>query len=68
MSSRAKLGCLASHEDDGTQPTGSKLNGDDQHAYRTDVIGKIVNGHSNSRIDELLPWASPAAHAPKDVA
>jgi hypothetical protein len=23
------------------------------------VIAKIVNGHPNSRIDELLPWAYP---------
>ena len=34
-----------------------KLNGVDPHAYLTDVITKIVNGHPNSRIDELLPWA-----------
>lgn len=26
--------------------------------YLSDVITKIVNGHPNSRIDELLPWAS----------
>ena len=34
-----------------------KLNGIDPQAYLTDVITKIVNGHPNSRIDELLPWA-----------
>jgi transposase len=28
------------------------------HAYLADVISKIVNGHLNSKIDELLPWAS----------
>lgn len=26
-------------------------------AYLTDVIAKVVNGHPNSQIDELLPWA-----------
>jgi transposase len=34
-----------------------KLNAVDPQAYLTDVITKIVNGHPNSRIDELLPWA-----------
>ena len=34
-----------------------KLNAVDPHAYLTDVITKIVNGHPNSDIDELLPWA-----------
>ena len=32
------------------------------------TITKIVNGHSNARLDELLPWAYPAATALKDVA
>jgi hypothetical protein len=27
----------------------------------TDVTIRIVNGHSNSQIDDLLPWACPAA-------
>jgi transposase len=45
-----------------------KLNSVDPYAYLTDVISKIVNGHPNSRIDELLPWAHPAAHPLKDVA
>src|SRR6202040_6040 len=45
-----------------------KLNCVDPHAYLTDVISKIVNGHPNSRIDELLPWAYPAAHPLKNVA
>ena len=34
-----------------------KLNGVDPHAYLADVISRIVNGHPNSRLDELLPWA-----------
>ena len=39
-----------------------KLNGIDPQAYLADVITRIVNGHPNSRIDDLLPWAyAPAA-------
>ena len=34
-----------------------KLNDVDPHAYLTDVLTRIVNGHPNSQIDELLPWA-----------
>ena len=45
-----------------------KLNGVDPQTYLADVISKIVNGHPNSRIDELLPWAYPAAQSLKDVA
>jgi len=45
-----------------------KLNDVDPHAYLADVISKIVNGHPNSRIDELLPWDYPAARSLKDVA
>ena len=45
-----------------------KLNGVDPYAYLADVISKIVNGHPNSRIDELLPWAYPAARSLKHVA
>jgi transposase len=39
-----------------------KLSGLDPHAYLADVLTKIVNGHANSAIDDLLPWAyvSPA--------
>jgi len=45
-----------------------KLTGVDPHAYLTDVITRIVNGHPNSRIDELLPWLYPAASAIKNMA
>jgi transposase len=45
-----------------------KLNAIDPQAYLTDVITKIVKGHSNSRIDELLPWAYAAERSLKDVA
>jgi hypothetical protein len=34
-----------------------KLNGVDPQAYVADVITRIVQGHPNSRLDELLPWA-----------
>lgn len=36
-----------------------KLNGADPQAYLSDVITRIVGGHPQSRIDELLPWAYP---------
>src|SRR4051794_41590571 len=34
-----------------------KLNDVDPLAYLTDVLTRIVNGHPNSDIDKLLPWA-----------
>lgn len=34
-----------------------KLNDVDPLAYLTDVLTKIVNGHPNRDIDQLLPWA-----------
>ena len=34
-----------------------KLNDVDPLAYLTDVITRIANGHPNSAIDQLLPWA-----------
>ena len=46
----------------------SKFNGIDPHAYLADVITKIINGHPNSRVDELLPWAYPTIPALRDVA
>jgi hypothetical protein len=45
-----------------------KLMGIEPHAYLADVITKIVNGHPNSQIDDLLPWAYPVAPALRDVA
>ncbi len=45
-----------------------KLIGVEPQAYLADVITKIINGHRNSKIDELLPWAYPAAPALKAVA
>lgn len=37
-----------------------KLNGIDPQGYLADVITRIVQGHPNSRLDELLPWAYAA--------
>ena len=34
-----------------------KLNGVEPLGYIADVLTRIVNGHLNSRIDDLLPWA-----------
>jgi transposase len=35
----------------------AKLNAVEPVGYLTDILTKIVNGHPNSKIDELLPWA-----------
>jgi transposase len=35
----------------------AKLNAVDPHAYLADVIARIVAGHPQSQIDDLLPWA-----------
>ena len=45
-----------------------KLIGVEPHAYLADVITRIVNGHPSSQIDDLLPWAYPAAQDLKAVA
>ena len=46
-----------------------KLSGVDPYAYLSDVLTKIVNGHPNSAIDDLLPWAYPkSSHPLKEVA
>ena len=45
-----------------------KLIGVEPRAYLADVIARIVNGHPNSRLDDLLPWAYPASPALKAVA
>ena len=38
------------------------------HGYLADVITRIINGHPQSRLDELLPWAYPTAQKLKAVA
>ena len=45
-----------------------KLSGVDPYAYLADVLAKIVNGHLNTAIDDLLPWAYAAPQAFKAVA
>ena len=45
-----------------------KLIGVEPYAYLADVITRIVDSHPNSRLDELLPWAYPAAPNFKAVA
>ena len=45
-----------------------KLCGVEPRAYLADIITRIVNNHPNSQIDDLLPWAYPAATALKNVA
>jgi len=34
-----------------------KLNDRDPLAYLTDILARIVNGHPNRAIDQLMPWA-----------
>ncbi|MEQ9641417.1 MAG: IS66 family transposase [Alphaproteobacteria bacterium] len=38
-----------------------KLNRVDTHAYLTDVLERLVDGHLQSRIDDLMPWAYASA-------
>jgi transposase len=45
-----------------------KLNGVEPQAYLADVISRIVNGHPQNRLDELLPWAYQTAIGLKAVA
>jgi transposase len=45
-----------------------KLIGVDPQAYLADVITRIVNGHPQNRLDELLPWAYATAPALRNVA
>jgi transposase len=42
----------------------AKLNDVEPQAYLADVISRIVQGHPNSRLDALLPWAYRADAAP----
>ena len=45
-----------------------KLCGVEPQTYLANVMTKIVNGHPNSQLDDLLPWAYPATPALRDVA
>ncbi|MFD0461696.1 IS66 family transposase [Microvirga aerilata] len=45
-----------------------KLCGVDPQAYLADVLNRIVTGHLNARLDDLLPWAYATAPDLKAVA
>ena len=45
-----------------------KLNDVEPLGYFADALVRIVNGHPNNQIDDLLPWAYIAAPALKAVA
>ena len=45
-----------------------KLNEIDPQAWFADTLTKIVNGHPNAKIDELMPWAFAPQPALRDVA
>ena len=45
-----------------------KLCGVDPQAYLADTLAKIVNGHLNRQIDDLLPWAYAQPEALRAVA
>jgi hypothetical protein len=45
-----------------------KLLGVEPHAYLAEIITRIVNGHPQSRLDDLLPWAYPKMPQLKAVA
>jgi len=45
-----------------------KLNGVEPLGYLADVLTRIVSGHPNSQIDDLLPWAYTTASELKAVA
>lgn len=38
----------------------AKLNAVDPQAYLATTLSALVNGHKQSRIDELMPWRHPA--------
>lgn len=46
----------------------SPVGGVDPQTYLADVITRIVNAHSQNRIDELLPWAYDATPPLRNVA
>lgn len=46
----------------------AKLNDVETLSYLTDTLTKIVNGHPNSQLDDLLPWAHAVRSKIKAVA
>jgi transposase len=45
-----------------------KLLAVEPHSYLADVITRIVNGHPQIRLDDLMPWAFPATQQLQAVA
>ena len=45
-----------------------KLNGVDPQAWLTDTLSAIVDGHRQSKVNELLPWNYPGLRSLKDAA
>ena len=45
-----------------------KLNGVDPQAYLTDLLARLVAGHSISELEQLLPWCWAAAHQARRAA
>jgi transposase len=45
-----------------------KLNDVDPQAWFADTLRKIVNGHPNAKIDDLMPWAFASQQAIQNVA
>jgi hypothetical protein len=45
-----------------------KLLAVEPHGYLADVITRIVNGHPQTRLEDLMPWAYPATGQPRAVA
>jgi len=45
-----------------------KLNAVEPYHYLADVITRIIDGHPQSLLDDLLPWAYPTASELKAVA
>src|SRR6266403_2384867 len=45
-----------------------KLLGVEPHGYLADAISRIVDGHAQSRLDDLLPWSYPLMPQLKAVA
>ena len=46
----------------------AKLNGIDPQAHLTDILIRIVEGHPNTLINELTPWAYTAKPTLSNVA
>jgi IS66 C-terminal element len=46
-------------------PGAGERSSDEPYAYLTDVLQRMVDGHSVNRLDELLPWAWKAGNPVK---